>query len=677
MKTITRHYAARTPLRTLSILSAILVPVTALASATVAVPGDSTYVRPNSTLAGPTSADTYMTVAVILPLGDAAGAASFASHVSTPGDPLFRHPITPAQFAARFGANPDHYAAVIAWAKASGLTLGESFSARTVLPVSGTTATLEAALGLKFNNYTDSTGATYFAASQPARLPVAVAGMVRGVLGLSSANHFVPLVRIKPAGVVSQSTGTGANGAFAAADLRTAYAIPSQVLPARTQVMAVFEQGGFFASDVAAYVAANKLPAIPVVPRSVDGYGSGVDDPTVELEAVLDIDMEMAMNPMAKKIVVYEDGVGSFPVALLDSLSAMATDNIAKSIGVSYGIDEAQQSATAIAAENEVLTQLAAQGQAVFVSAGDNGAYGRESNGLNVEDPASQPFVTSVGGTTLFTNSQQQRLYEETWNNLGIGAGATGGGISTLWAAPDYQLQYGTAVMTTNGGSATMRNVPDVAAVGNPLTGVAVYASTYGGWITIGGTSVSAPLWAGTYSLANASSEALGFGPAGFANPTIYVLGNGGGIFQPDFIDVQVGSNGFVPEFPNAPGYSAGYGYDNVTGWGTMFGPTTIADVAVAPSFGNTNPPPPATHLKGSATSTSVTVHWGLAKGAGGYALEAANTQTGLRLPNTVVHTPAITYSGLTPNTIYEVVVISISAGGQAYSAPVFVKTLN
>ena len=659
----------------LSVASAVMLPLAALASTTLAVPGDSGIVRPNSTLSGAAKADTVMTIALVLPLRDAAGAKAFANHVSEPGNTLFRHFLTPAQFASRFGAAPDQYAALSAWAVSAGLTPGEAFTARTVLPVSGTVFAFEAALGLKFDSYKDAKGAAYYAANRPARLPSDIASMVRGVLGLSSASHFVPLAHVRPAGAISQSTGTGKNGAFSAADLRTAYAIPPQVLPARSQVLALFEQGGYYKSDVAAYVAANALPAIPVNARSVDDYGTAVDDPNVELEAVLDIDMVMAMNPAAKRIVVYEDGADTFQVALIDALSAMATDNVAKSISVSYGIDEAQQSATGLAAENEVLTQLAAQGQAVFASAGDEGAYGDEQSGLNVEDPASQPFVTAVGGTTLFTNNQQARLYEETWNNLSM-SGATGGGISTVWPAPDYQLQSGSAVMTANGGSATMRNVPDVSAVANPYTGVAVYASFYGGWVTIGGTSVSAPVWAGAYSLAVAASEALGFGPAGFANPTLYALGGGAGLFQPAFVDVLVGTNGLASLF-GVPGFSAGPGYDNTTGWGTPFGETIIADIATAPSFGNGNPPIAPTGLKGSATANSVTVEWAAAKDAGGYAVEGENTKTGLRLPNTVTHAPRITVGGLQPATIYEFLVGSISAGGNSFSAPVFVKTLS
>ena len=313
-----RSNDARRNLSAICILSGVLLPMAALAAATAVIPGDAGYVRASSTLSGRVSADTMMTVALILPLRDPANAAAFATQVSEPGNALFRHPLTPAQFATRFGAEPAQYEAVIAWAKSVGLTPGEKFSARTVLPVSGKASVLEAALGVTFNAYKDATGAVYFAANRPARVPVAVAGAVSGVLGLSSANHFVPQAHLKPAGAVTQATGTGAGGGYSAADLLTAYGIPPQTPPAGTQVIGLFEQGGFFASDVAAYVTANKLPTVPVVPRSVNGYGTAVDDPGVELEAVLDIDMVMATNPVAKEIIVYEDGTDSFQVALVD-----------------------------------------------------------------------------------------------------------------------------------------------------------------------------------------------------------------------------------------------------------------------------------------------------------------------------------------------------------------------
>ena len=189
----------------------------------------------------------------------------------------------------------------------------------------------------------------------------------------------------------------------------------------------MFEQGGFDPNDVQQYLATNKLPSVPVKARNVNGYGGGVNDPGVELEAVLDIDMVIGINPAVKEVLVYEDGDDPFGVALIDALTDVAGDNLAQTLSISYGTDEAIQGNAQIAAENQVLVQLAAQGQTVLVSSGDNGAYGRSGNGLNASDPGAQPFVTSVGGTTLFTGPNESYIVEEVWNLLLSSLGATGG----------------------------------------------------------------------------------------------------------------------------------------------------------------------------------------------------------------------------------------------------------
>jgi len=504
--------------RYIAALSPLLLATQAFAAGALSTPS-------NASLVGKTSAEKQITVLLSLPSQDPDGAASFATHVSTPGDPLYRHYLTPEQFAARFGANESDYEATVAWAKARGMTVGEHFVARTILPVTGAVATMESAMGVTFSDYLDkTTGRTFYAASSEAHLPAAIASKVDGVIGLSSAVHFTPHVKRLPLGVAPNESGSGPNGAFSASDLRSIYSIPAESFGTKTQTLAVFEQGGFDPADVATYLKHNKLPTVPVQARSVNDYGTGIDDPDVELEAVLDIDMQIAMNPTAKQIIVYEDGSDAFPVALVASFSAMATDGIAKSISVSYGEDEGQVGKAAMKAENTVLTELAAQGQAVFASAGDNGAYGNYTYALNVADPASQPMLTGVGGTTVFTVPGPFYQAEEVWNELGIGLGATGGGISRVWPIPSYQNAVSYLIIQ-NGGSETMRNVPDVAAVGDPVTGVAVYSFLNGGWLTVGGTSVSAPIWAGFYSLVNAASEGLGFGSAGFANPALYTLG--------------------------------------------------------------------------------------------------------------------------------------------------------
>jgi hypothetical protein len=185
---------------------------------------------------------------------------------------------------------------------------------------------------------------------------------------------------------------------------------------------------------------------------------------------------------------------------------------------------------------------------------------------MDEEDPASQPLVTSVGGTTLFTGPKEVYSTEEVWNLLGSHDSATGGGVSSYWALPSYQLVGITLtginpptsnaplptpppiawipplnpVAIGNGGSSTNRNVPDVSAVGDPTTGVAIYSALNGGWVQVGGTSLSAPIWAGYLTILDAARQTLGYGGIGFFNPALYLSGYN----HFDMFDITDGTNG-------------------------------------------------------------------------------------------------------------------------------------
>ncbi len=645
-------------IRALATVSALLAPGAAMAASS-----------PAPALVGRTEAARPITLSLFLPSRDPAGAQDFAARVGDPNDALFRHYLTPAEYEERFGARQEDYDAVVAWAKSQGLSVGERYVGRAVIPVTGSAASFGAALAVSFNDFRDERGHVFYAADAAPHLPDAIAARLGGVVGLSSASQYMPMFVRVPAGQPSVSSGTGPNGAYSALDLRTIYNVPTLDFDKKTQTLAVFEQGGFDPKDVAVYLAKNNLPSVPVAARSVNGYGTGIDDASVELEAVLDIDMQIAINPQAKKIIVYEDGSDTFQVALLDSLAAMASDGAARSISVSYGQDEARQGADAIAAENTVLTQLAAQGQAVFASSGDNGAYGERTNGpLNVSDPASQPLVTGVGGTTLLSGPGRTYVAEETWNDLGISAGATGGGISAVWPIPSYQLRNGRSVATANGGSATLRNVPDIASVGNPLTGVAVYSKLNGGWVTLGGTSVSAPIWAGFYSLVTAASEAFGFGSPGFANPSLYTLSQSFPLVFPGLRDVVDGENGSVAVNGTA-GFNAGYGYDNTTGLGSFSGENALADLVVGPIVSGTTPPPGPRGLSVTATPTGATIKWTGVQGVSGYAVLVYYYSAVGAVAAPLATGTSVTIAGLKPNTTYEAIVVSVSKGGIGYSS--------
>src|SRR5262249_27848294 len=155
------------------------------------------------------------------------------------------------------------------------------------------------------------------------------------------------------------------------------------------------------------------------------------------------------------------------------------TDNLAKQLSASWTFPTS-------AATDQIFQEFAAQGQSYFNASGDGDSY------IGAPSPVDHPFVIAVGGTTLTTGASASYVSETAWH-WGLVQGTevgSGGRISTPFPIPSWQ--QGIASMTTNGGSATFRNIPDVSMVADNV------------WITfnngsagsVGGTSVSAPLWA-------------------------------------------------------------------------------------------------------------------------------------------------------------------------------------
>jgi subtilase family serine protease len=421
----------------------------------------------------PDSAPMY--VVLSLPLGDAQGAAKFGAAVSDPDSPLYGHYLTPAQFGARFGANKAHYEALRKWATSNGLQVAPRTASRTTVSLSGTAAQFAALFGTRFAAFqTAAHGEGYVMLKEP-KLPAALDGKIDGVIGLESAGNHAWLAQ--PRGKAGPDVGTGIDG-YAPTDIRTAYDIPAQTNSNKTEVLALFEESGYPQSDMTAYNSQYKLAAVPTKLIGVNGSGTGPGGATVETD--LDLQAAIGANPNLAQILMYIDANGSFSSQLVNSFNKIAQDNLATVLSVSYGLDENQQGQAAVTAENTALTQLQAQGITVFVSSGDQGAAGREGTGLNAPDPGSQPLITSVGGTRLNVTSKEVWSSETVWNDLANGHGATGGGVSKFWTIPSYQLLKGKSVAVANGGSATMRNVPDIAAVADPYTPYSEYCGRHG-----------------------------------------------------------------------------------------------------------------------------------------------------------------------------------------------------
>ncbi len=455
-----------------------------------------------------------MRVILSLPLRDPDGAQRFADAVSNPASPLYGKYLTPAEFGARFGADAGTYEYLRNWATSLGFTVADATSSHTTLSLSGTAHQFAGLFGTRFGTFhTPANGDGQVTLTTP-HLPAILAGRVVGVIGLSFAEQYAPLFHL-PAGPRAD-VGTGKGGGYSPSDIRTAYDIPAQTNSAKTEIVGLFEQGGYVVNDLTTYEKQYSLPAVPVTVIAVNKSPTGSKFGVLP-EDMLDLDVLVGLNPSLKGIRLYCDSKDSFQTALLDSLNQMAQDDLATVISISYGQSESAQGSSAIQAENTALLQLKAQGQTVFASSGDSG-----SDKLTVSDPASQPLITGVGGTTLNTVASTQKWSSETaWSG-------SGGGISTIWSIPTFQLLNGTSIAVANGGSATVRNVPDVAADADPNTGYSIYCpglSCEGiGWGAVGGTSLASPIWAAMISIVNSDRVNEGKPRVGYFDPTVYPL---------------------------------------------------------------------------------------------------------------------------------------------------------
>jgi subtilase family serine protease len=646
---------------------------------------DVSPVLARSTLLGPADQNQQISVILALPLSDPQGAAAFVRHVSKPGDPLFHQYLTPEEFAAKYGANAADYAALKQWATDNGLTVAHESLARTCLTIRGSLVQWQTLFKTQLNNYRSADGNQFYSAAVRPTIPDEIASRVTGVIGLTNGVHIAALAKAyKVLGEnaalptkAPDSGGTGPGGSYSPADLRTCYQIPAYGAVV-AQSVAVFEQGGYSQSDVETFLKTMKLPKVPVSFVGVNGYNGAVNDPDVELEAVLDIDTIIGINPKVSEVLVYEDGNDPFGVALVDALDQVATDKKVQTLSISYGLDEVQQGDAQMTAENTAFTQLASEGITVLVSAGDNGAYGRTGGftspaQLNAPDPGSQPLVTCVGGTTLTTGPNEVWLGEEVWNRLGLGHGATGGGVSSFWTIPDWQVP---AYVTTNGGSATYRNVPDVGALADPLTGVGIYSKINGGWVQVGGTSLSAPIWGGYMSILNAASEYLYGSSIGFFNPTLYgigyLLGIGYGNPSNYLFPAPDGTNGDPGLYGGTAGYSAGSGYDNCTGSGTVWGGGFASQFLTA-NTGTGKAPAGFVFFIPKLTTTTAAFSWTDADLADGYVVELigpgalANNATSF-----VTKQRKLNITNLAPKTTYALYVYAVNKNGATQESVYF-----
>jgi uncharacterized repeat protein (TIGR03803 family) len=533
---------------------------------------------------------------IALPLRDREGLTNLLAQLYDPASPNFRRYLSPDQFAQRFAPTEEDYQAVVKFAKLHGLIVTGTHPNRTLIDVRGTVGAVERAFHVTLNDYQHPTESRTFYA--PDRLPsLDLTTPVLSVGGLD--NYAVPHPCSRPISAPRarpQAGGSGPGGTYLGNDFRAAYA-PGVTLNGAGQMMGLVEyDSGYYQSDIDAYEALADEPPVPVTPVLLDGYGGGPGNGNSEVS--LDIEMAIAMAPGLDGILVYEGSTAD------DILNRMATDDSCKQLAASwtYPID---------AESDQIFMQFAAQGQSFFNASGDGDAYTGTPS-----PPTDDPNITVVGGTTLTTFTTGGAWESETVWNDGGGQGS-GGGISTDIPIPTWQEGID---MSTNGGSTTFRNLPDVAFTADNIW------VTYGGGLSGGfvGTSCAVQLWGAFTALINQEAVSYGNSTVGFINPAVYAIGKGLNFqsYTSLFHDITTGNN----EKTSSPNrFAAVPGYDLCTGWGTPAGGAVIMALALPEPLQIAPPAPanftgPAGGPFGPAMQTFTltnggpgSVHWSLA----------------------------------------------------------------
>jgi subtilase family serine protease len=532
-----------------------------------------------------------MNLSIVLPLRNQAELASLLQQLYDPSSPNFRRFLSVDQFTERFGPTTHDYQAAAAFARANGFTVTGTAANRLVVPISGTVDQINSAFHVRMNVYRHPTeDRTFYSPDRDPSLNLSVP--VAHIAGLNNFHLPHPMATPpQPEHTAATVSGSGPGGSYLASDMRAAY-YGGTTLDGNGQTVGLLEFDGYDLSDVnSTFSNAGQTYSVAINNVLLDGATGQPGGGDGEAEVVLDIVQAIGMAPGLSQVRVYiGQGVDDANI-----LNTMASENIAKQISCSWmwNPDDPRT-------DDVFFQEFAAQGQSFFSASGDYGAWDASISPFFY--PSEDQYVTAVGGTHLTTNGPGGGWASETaWNSGVYGSG--GGTSPDNIAIPGWQSGVSNS---SNGGSATLRNVPDVSMEGDFDNYVCSFGSCSGGWA---GTSFAAPRWAGFMALVNEQAVEAGTAPnggVGFLNPVVYTLAEGSN-YSDDFHDVTSGNN----DTQNQPvWFSAVKGYDLVTGWGSATGQKLIDDLAGAqvPGFWIMGTPATISLNPGASGSTTINV---------------------------------------------------------------------
>lgn len=515
---------------------------------------------------------------------DSAGLAAYATAVSTPGNPKYRHYLSPAQAGARFGATSAQVAAVRAWLRAAGLRVPQvKTGVGGYVRVSGSIAQASRAFGVRFGEYHGPDGNIDRAPAHAATAPRSVASAVLTVSGLDTARHrMTPADTLPPAGpnywvapptsdYYGQTIATDKPPAYGSyqpwnvtgytpAQIRGAYGVQASGMTGRNQTVAVVDAyaSPTMLSDANQYAQLTGDPPFGagqyqqfLPPTWTNTAADQCGAASWYGEETLDVESVHGQAPDAR--VRYVAAASCSDQDLAGAVASIVSRHLASVVSSSWGEPYDQ---SAISGVFDHIFQIGAvEGIGFFFSSGDHGyespSEDPASDKIQVDFPASSPWVTSVGGTSLAIGAQNNYEFETSWGTLldPLSASGTawtypppgpypgsydssgGGGVSTAYPQPSYQRGVVPLILATHLPDGTtsprpMRVEPDVSALGDPATGFLVGQTTlqadgksYAFSLSrIGGTSLASPTFAGIEADAQ---QAVGHA-IGFADPAIY-----------------------------------------------------------------------------------------------------------------------------------------------------------
>jgi subtilase family serine protease len=583
---------------------------------------------------------------------NSAQAEALASAVSTPGNAQYGKYLTPAQFRQQFAPSQADVTAVQQWLRDSGFTVDYTPGNNHYVAAEGTVAQADAAFGTTIGSYRYQ-GRTLRAPESTLSVPAGLPA-IAGVVGLDDSAALVhtdsvvadapPSEGFRNAGPTSAYFGqyrvattptpdgtklpakpnySFAPTGYTPAQIRGAYGLDKVAQDGTGVTVAIVDAyaSPTIVSDVNTYSARHGLPQLKanqftqvVAPGTYRTPENPAQDPQGWYgEETLDVEAVHTTAPGAN--IVYVGSANNY--SDLDAALNHVVDNkLATIVTNSYGFSGEALPYGNIKPMHDTLVQAAAEGIGIYFSSGDDAdETGGVAGATATPDwPASDPFVTAVGGTSLAVGKTNNYVFEAGWETgrqaLAGGKWAaptfqygSGGGTSRLFAQPAYQAGVVPGSIATANGSRSqaMRTVPDVAALGDPNTGMLVgQTQTFPDGVSydeyrIGGTSLASPLFAGMMAVAQQKAGRV----LGFANPALYraagssayhdvkawaQTGDDSGVVRSDYVNGVDASGGYAYTVRRL-GYDgvltihARTGYDDVTGVGSPTGAAFLGAV--------------------------------------------------------------------------------------------------